>query len=370
MFSSILVGFVATYAAMALASVIVLRSDGHSSVFPASPIEPPARSCDPQQTPFVSVVVAARDEEAHLPGCLRALKRQSLPRDRYEIIVSDDHSSDGTCAVAAEFGVRCVSVADGVEGKAAAVHAGVESARGSLIVVTDADCRPPHSWLAAMAETFRDGELGMVCGVTAVAGRTLLARIQAADWTLLLTMAAGFSSLGLPLTAMGNNMAFRRKAYDELGGYPELDSSVTEDYVLFREMYRRTSWRVRLLIERPLRNVTLPLPTLAKVIRQRRRWARGGLRADVWVYLFYALVYATHAAVVVALVIAPPWGVAALLTKIAADALVVHVGGRRIGQRHLRAAFLAFELYLFLYVLALPVLLLLAPRIRWRGRRW
>lgn len=370
MISFILIGLLGGYVAVALVVIYVLKHRGRTAEFASSSCRQPVRARDPQQTPFVSVVIAARDEEAHLPGCLRALKRQSLPRDAYEIIVADDHSSDGTAAVAAELGVQCISLSQDGLGKAAAVHAGVESARGSLIVVTDADCRPPHRWLEAMVKTFGDEDLGMVCGVTAVAGRSLLARIQAADWTLLLTMAAGFSSLGIPLTAMGNNMGFRREAYEELGGYPALEPSVTEDYILFREMDRRTSWRVRLLLKQSLRNVTLPLPTLAKVIRQRRRWARGGLSADVWVYLFYALVYATHAAVVVALVIAPLWGVTAFLTKIAADALVVHVGGRRIGQRHLRSAFFAFELYLFLYVLALPVLLLFAPRIRWRGRRW
>ncbi len=367
MFTIVLLGLVAGYATLAAAAAWMHRCPGGGSER-----APPKAGHSPErpEPPFVSVLVAARDEQERLPDCLRALKAQSLASDRYEIIVADDHSTDGTPDVAASYDVRYVRVAKAEAGKAAAIHAGVEAARGDVLVVTDADCRPPERWLKEMSHMFRNDDLGMVCGVTAVAGRSAVARIQAADWTLLLTMAASFSAAGIPLTAMGNNMAFRREAYEAAGGYPALEPSVTEDYALFREIGRRTPWSVRLLLERRLSNVTLPLPNLPQVIRQRRRWARGGLRATIGVYLFYLLVYAVHACVVAGLFVAPIWGLGALIAKTAADALVLHVGGRRIGQHHLRWTFLLFELYLFAYVLALPILLALAPRIRWRGRRW
>lgn len=388
MFTIVLLGLVVAYAALAAAAAWVhRRPDGygaHSGSYHGSHTgSHPVSDRDPKRGPseaghasqrtepsFVSVLVAARDEQERLPDCIRSLKAQSLASDRYEIIVADDHSTDGTPDVAVSYDVRCVRVPEAEAGKAAAIHAGVEAARGDVLVVTDADCRPPARWLEEMSHMFRDDDLGMVCGVTAVAGRSVIARIQAADWTLLLTMAAAFSAAGIPLTAMGNNMAFRRESYEAVGGYPAIEPSVTEDYALFREIGRRTPWSVRLLLDRRLRNVTLPLRRLPEVIRQRRRWARGGLRASIGVYLFYLLVYAVHAGIVVGLFVSPLWGLGALIAKAAADALVVYVGGRRIGQRHLRWTFPLFELYLFAYVLALPVLLVLAPRIRWRGRRW
>src|SRR5690606_41388275 len=107
------------------------------------------------------------------------------------------------------------------------------------------------------------------------------------------------------ITAMGNTMLFRREACDAVGGYPALPESVTEDFVLFRAIHRHTRWRVRLALDRELLNVTLPLPTLPAVVRQRRRWARGGLRADGWVYLVYGIVYAAHPAIVAALFAGP-----------------------------------------------------------------
>lgn len=174
--------------------------------------------------------------------------------------------------------------------------------------------------------------------------------------------------MGFPLSAMGNNMAFRRAAYDAVGGYPALKPSVTEDYELFRAI--GASYRVKLLLDPRLKNVTLPLDRLRDVLRQRRRWARGGLRAGVSTYVFYLLVYATHAGIIISLITDPLFGIGAMAVKAVGDLIVLKVGGSHLGQRHLRLSFPIYEAFLFGYVIALPALLAFAPKITWRGRRW
>lgn len=345
------------------AAVIAALAAGRASPRPST-----TRPSTLDDRPSLTVIVAARNEEYTLGGCLQALRAQTYPSERYEIIVANDHSSDRTREIAEEHGVACVDVPEGARGKASALHAAVEASSGEILVATDADCRPPARWLDGMAAQFADEGVGMVCGVTAVAGRSLLARIQAADWTLLLTVAAGLSALGYPLSAMGNNMAFRRTAYEGVGGYPALQTSVTEDYELFRAI--GASHEVRLVLDPRLKNVTLPLSRLRDVVAQRRRWARGGLRAGAWTYLFYAFVYAAHAAIAASLVIDPLLGIGALAVKVVGDLFVLKVGGATLGQRHLRLSLAAYEAFLFGYVIALPVLLVVAPRIEWRGRRW
>jgi len=56
-----------------------------------------ARHRDAAERPFVSVVVPCRDEERTLRACLDALRAQSYPRDRYEVLVVDGGSTDGSC---------------------------------------------------------------------------------------------------------------------------------------------------------------------------------------------------------------------------------------------------------------------------------
>ncbi|MEX0600016.1 MAG: glycosyltransferase, partial [Rhodothermales bacterium] len=173
--------------------------------------------------PTISVLVAARNEAERLGACLEALRQQSYPPDHIEIIVADDHSTDGTADVARRHGVHCVRLrSEEPTGKAAALHAAFEISRGSVLLVTDADCRPPRDWARNLTAQFDTPRAGIVCGVTSIRDGGLLARLQAFDWALLLTVAAGLSAIGKPLTAMGNNMAIRREAYLAVGGYPAL----------------------------------------------------------------------------------------------------------------------------------------------------
>lgn len=327
--------------------------------------------------PIVSVLVAARDEEEALPGCLDALRRQHYPAGRFECIVADDGSTDGTAEVVARYAradarFRYVAVPrDGgpLRGKAHALHTAIGAARGTLLLVTDADCRPPPGWAHHLASQFQDPETGVVCGLTVVRHRSLLDRVQALDWTLLLGVAAGAAGAGLPITAMGNNMAIRRAAYDDVGGYPALPFSVTEDYALFRAVHATRRWRVQLLPDRQLGNVTLPVATLRVAFRQRLRWARGGLSAAPWVYLFYAVVFGCHAGLLAGLFAAPGVALTLLAAKLAADLVVIVTAMEQTGQRGLLRSFLPFEGFLFGYVVLLPVALVLAPRTHWKGRR-
>ncbi len=363
---TLLLSVTTLYVVLALLATVAARAD---------------RAAPPLATdalPRVSVLVAARNEEDALPRCLRALQLQDYPADRIEFLIADDHSTDGTAALIDAFAgrdarFRRINVAreaeDGLEGKARAVHAAYRHADANLLLLTDADCFPPPAWARNLASQFRDAATGMVCGVTLVEHRTLLDRVQALDWLLLLTLAAAASGARLPLTAQGNNMAFRRDAYEAVGGYPALPASVTEDYALFRAI-RGAGWQVRLVLDAPLGNFTLPLTSLREVFAQRKRWARGGLAAPPWAYLAYLLFYLTHLLLFGGLFGAPFVTLALLALKIFADGLMLRTGMQRMGARGLLGTLLHYELYLFGYVLLMPFSLLLSPRIRWKERRF
>jgi cellulose synthase/poly-beta-1,6-N-acetylglucosamine synthase-like glycosyltransferase len=116
-----------------------------------------------------------------------------------------------------------------------------------------------------------------------VAGFTLLDfskgffnKIQNLDWAYLLSTAAGTAGLGIPLTCMGNNFAFRRAAYEQVGGYQGVGFSVTEDFALLKAMAQRTHWKIRFAIDRECLAKTKPMKTWRDFFSQRKRWAVGG----------------------------------------------------------------------------------------------
>ncbi len=333
--------------------------------------------------PMVAVVIAARNEEDSLGRCLDALTRQDYPHDRYTIYVADDHSTDRTADVIAQFAadvngpaVVAIQVPDAVDhlqGKALAIHSAIERSSESLLLMTDADCAPPTEWVRTVAAALDQPDIGVVWARTDV---DLSARVetrhldavQALDWAYLLTSAGFLLSMGRPVTAMGNNMAFKRAAYEAVGGYPALRFSVTEDFELFKAIVSHSNWEARYLIGAASRVLTLPLDRLSEMYMQRRRWARGGLRTTPGVWSGYVLAHLAHLLPLVGLVVIPGPALLVLGIKVSADLALVLSATDEDARRALRA-FPAWQAYLFGYAITLPYILLLQPRIDWKDRR-
>lgn len=362
----------------------------------------PGRGLAGAELPTVAVIVAARDEEVALPRCLAALTALNYPPDRIEIIVADDHSTDGTPEVVRRFepAVVAVGAADPappepvelaqpgaldvrylrvpepeghVRGKALALDAAIATTDAELLLFTDADCAPEPDWVRRLAAPFADPDVGLVCGLTVLDVDGHLAdATQALDWALMLTAVGALTELGVPATGMGNNMAVRREAYHATGGYPALPFSVTEDFALYRAVVDKTPFAARFRLAPDALVRSEPAPSLRAAYGQRRRWARGGLGGGAPVWAAYVALHLSHLLPVVALGIAPLHGLAALAAMLTADRLLLGAANRRTGggldAALSPAAFALSVAFRFGYLLTLPLVLLVRPRITWKGR--
>lgn len=106
---------------------------------------------------MISVIVSARNARDHIGACLRALLQQTDVDDEYEIIVVDDGSTDDTGDVARRLGVRVIVQPH--RGPAAARNHGANTAKGSLLLFTDADCEPARNWISKMIRPFDQLEI-------------------------------------------------------------------------------------------------------------------------------------------------------------------------------------------------------------------
>src|SRR5258705_5540917 len=102
-------------------------------------------------TMFVSVVIATRNRQALLAETLAALAAQRWPRDRFEIIVADNGSTDATRSIVAKAAAAAgapsiTQLFVGQPGKSFAVNAALRAARGDLIAFTDDDVLPDPDW--------------------------------------------------------------------------------------------------------------------------------------------------------------------------------------------------------------------------------
>lgn len=231
--------------------------------------------------PFVSVFVAARNEELNLEACLRSLQNQPYPGN-FEVWIGDDHSTDGTSQIGIAFSqldnrFHFLSVPDPtshVKGKALALACMAKEAKGEIFLVCDADMEMPPTWMKAMVSGMQRENVDIVNGTTATKGDTAFSALQAIDWLIPQATFSWLSRFDITYTAMGNNMGITRKAYEATGGYFELPFSLTEDFELFQKA-RSLGFRLRHLYQNDVFGVSAPQKKPSDWMQQHVRWMVG-----------------------------------------------------------------------------------------------
>ncbi len=167
----------------------------------------------------VSVIVPTYQEAKGLEGFLRQFERQTLPRAEFEIIVVDGGSRDATQDIASRLADRViVQTSKGIGG---ARNDGAAVARSDLLATTDADCRVPPHWLEWIVADFEDPHVVAVCGPDGPVDGGLKARFLYFFVRGIIRIAA---LVGLYGTG-GTNSAFRKTAFEAVGGYRPLAHS-------------------------------------------------------------------------------------------------------------------------------------------------
>ena len=327
-----------------------------------------------KELPTVSVVVAARNEEENIVACLSALATQDYPPELLEIIAVNDESDDSTLAlmdrVSREYEGQITILStthesSGVAGKARAIAQGVDQATGEVIILTDADCIPVPTWVRATTRHFSD-QVDVVAGFTVVAPGSSFSRLQQLDWLHLQALAAASMAFNSPVGVVGNNMAFRREAYEKIGGYRSVRFSVTEDFALFLALHR-AGYGTAYICDHASSVVTQPCADLQGVLRQKHRWGRGGMESTLHGYSILVIAFLMLCALCIApFVSLAMWGIV-WGAKFVADLILLLPVLRELRQLKGLKNFLPFQFYFIAQALVVP-LMLLNPNVQWKGR--
>ena len=241
----------------------------------------PLAAFSPQKLPSVTIQLPLYNEATVAARLIEAAGRIEYPRDRFELQILDD-SNDETRAIASakvqELCARGVDAkyvrrADRIGYKAGALDYGLQSSKGELIAVFDADFIPQPSFLKDIVDHFTDPKVGMVQTRWAHMNRdaNLLTRVQALmlDGHHLVENCARFGS-GCYFNFAGTGGMWRRAAIEAAGGWQH--DTITEDLDL--------SYRAQMagyhFIYRPDILTPSELPEDVSSLRaQQHRWAKG-----------------------------------------------------------------------------------------------
>lgn len=246
---------------------------------------------------MISILVAVRNESANIISCLQSLQNLNYGKNNakdyrnqnIEILIGNDNSEDNTEELIQNFiadkpHFQLVTIKIQVaklHGKPNVLAQLAHQAKGEWLFFTDADVQVPIDWIEEML-CHEKHEIALITGFTSIIPTTFFESLQALDWTFYLGCMHIFSSLNLPLTAMGNNMAVRKQVYDVVGGYENIAFSVTEDYALFKIITTQGFGFQQLASEKVLA-LTKPSASLSDFIQQRQRWLGEFRNFPTWI---------------------------------------------------------------------------------------
>ena len=328
-------------------------------------------------TPLVSVLLAVRNEEELLPGCLDSLLDQDYPADHVELIIGNDGSTDNTAHIIQEYATEHPQIqnypithqATSSVGKANVLTQIANEAKGEILLITDADTRPNRHWIRNVVAEMEGSKSDMLVGVTSVTGRSMLEVLQNFEWIIILSIMKVLSDLGIPVTGLGNNMAVRSDAYFKSGGYADLPDSITEDFALVRR-FKKAGLKILNSFQPGTLASTYPLPNLSKLLNQRKRWMKGAFRINAG-FVLVLLIYSIYIiSIIMTFAFNPTVGFVILITKYTLTYFLLMKAFANLKLKLNDGIVLQFEMFWELFWFVSLVYYILPVKIEWKGREY
>jgi 1,2-diacylglycerol 3-beta-glucosyltransferase len=239
------------------------------------------------ELPFVSLLVAAKNEEAVIGNLAKNLCSLKYPQDNYEVWIVDDNSSDNTYSVLSKVAKEYSNLKvlrrkeDAVGGKSGALNQVLPLTKGEIIAVFDADAQVPPDLLINIVPLFKRKQVGAVQVRKAIANASynFWTQGQAAEMALDTFLQSHRNAVAGIGELRGNGQFVRRQALNSCGGWNE--ETITDDLDLTLRLHLE-KWDIECVFDPSVKEegVTSALA----LWHQRNRWAEGGYQRylDYW----------------------------------------------------------------------------------------
>ncbi|MBK7869823.1 MAG: glycosyltransferase [Saprospiraceae bacterium] len=324
---------------------------------------------DFQPKTFISIIIPVRNEEANIHKCLQSILKQSYPKDLYEIIIIDDHSTDRTAAIITKL----------KKYKKKAIELGVSQARGSLIVTTDGDCIAQPEWLLLLASLYEIKNAKCIAApVNFFQERNLLERFQSLDYagTMLLT-GAGIHARTMRLSN-GANLAYAKSVFYEVNRFEGINHLASGDDMMLVQKIAAQYPNDIYFLKNPNATVfTKAKPDWKSFLQQRIRWATKSSAYREWHIAFVlAMVFFLCCNIILSLLLIPFFGSVMILIffmqsiiKIFFDYQLLHEACHFFKRKDLMKSFLLSQLLHIIYIVMIGFAGNIIKKYEWKGRK-
>ncbi|HEX2869266.1 MAG TPA: glycosyltransferase [Ignavibacteriales bacterium] len=336
--------------------------------------------------PFVSVIVAARNEEDNIPDLLECLSGQSYKN--YEVIIVDDNSTDSTKSLAEEIicrekdskeefpEIRVIPARENIHNwgpKKNALHTGIELSKGEIILTTDADCRPSGDWVAEIVSFYGEG-IGCVAGYTRLESskKGFLEKLKSLESLAMAIIAMSFIGLKKPYIAGGGNFSYRKDLYNKLGGFGDAAVIAAGDDDLF---VQKASKVTKVAYATSKGSIVKSILKNDNYINRKKRhiaitkhYSYDLLALGALVFSFIAILFMAIAFSIVTMNM-PMFKISMVvfMLKVLIDIFVLDLGSRQLHDKYNLFEVLLTELLVFPYTIVLQPFSLIG-KIKWKDR--
>ena len=334
------------------------------------------------QLPSVSVIVPARNEDHNIEETLESLANQDYPRDKFQVVMVNDRSTDQTPGLMTMFAkkhnnftqVDVYNLPPGISPKKNAIEWGIAASKGEIIITTDADCIHSPRWVRALVKYFKP-DVGLVAGLTVFDpdDESIIHRLHSLDYLSHSFIGAGAIGAQSGMNCTGANLAYRYKVFMEQRGFGDKSNMVSGDDEFFlQSLIAAKKWKAVHAIGEDTIVRSLPPETVRGIINQRQRWGSKGLyypppikKLAIGIFIFFILLILSPLMIMLNLMPAYIFGTA-LAIKVWSDFSVMLRGCRILG--------LKFPWITFLFLSAVHPLLIIASAVsghlmafEWKG---
>jgi len=250
---------------------------------------------------FISVIIPVRNEEKNILPLLQSLKQQNYDATQFEILVIDDFSEDGTASVIRNAQIQNLHLVQpggdtSLSSKKKAIAAGVSKAKGEIIVTTDADCIFNKDWLNIINDFYQQTDVQFIAApVKLNYTNSFTEKFQAIDFLVLQGITAATVNAKFHTMCNGANLAYTKKAFEEVDGFKGIDKVATgDDMLLMHKIRKQYPEQVFYLKNKEAIVTSAPMRDWKGLLSQRKRWASKTFVYDdvkvlgvlLFVYLF------------------------------------------------------------------------------------
>lgn len=178
---------------------------------------------------MVSVIIPVRNRPHDIRHCIESVLNCNYPKDKVEIIVVDDESTDNTKEVIRQYPVHLIEMKQNA-GQSRCRNVGVAIAKGDIVAFTDSDCIVDKQWLKILTQPFHDPLVGIVGGgVSSFGSNKVLDRYEESCSPLHMGETGGQIGPDQQVPYVPTcNVLIRKEAFNLVGGFCE-EMRVGED---------------------------------------------------------------------------------------------------------------------------------------------